>query len=516
MPSSFDRIPIFAYLTAEKAQLYRAAMHAFMQAKERYALHQRPHDVTAGLRDLGFVIELSESQNVLNQLVEWGNVERHPDTSDVRTVEEFYLSRYLYRMTDAGESAERAVVFYEENLRKPGELQTAALSDIGALLEELAQLMNAEPDGGKVIRVFQALFSRLEDLTQKAQSFLAGLQSAVDLRALPPAAFTAYKQRLVEYLERFLHELVLAQFAIGERIAHLESRDIAKWLELAAAREVIDRIEITEAERLIVQAQWKSHWEGLRRWFLSTHGERPQAEELRSHARAAIPAFLAAVLAINEQFVQRSDRAADFKTLARWFAQAPSDASAHQLWRAAFGLSPARHLMVDTATLDRWEAAGVTAQTSWLSAPPLEVSLRLRTTGRYTRPGRPNNTIDRSDGKRILEALSAKEFAQIEEAQRRLATGRRMRLSEMGMLEPSEFDLFLEILATALSAKINPDDTAETSSSDGALLIRLEPTKDGKSATLVTADGTFFGNHDHWITISDVNGLFAETSHVTA
>ena len=54
---------------------------------------------------------------------------------------------------------------------------------------------------------------------------------------------------------------------------------------------------------------------------------------------------------LNERRSGRSDRSADFAALARWFAEAPDEAAAHQLWRAAFGLSPARHLSVtgDTA-----------------------------------------------------------------------------------------------------------------------------------------------------------------------
>ena len=40
--------------------------------------------------------------------------------------------------------------------------------------------------------------------------------------------------------------------------------------------------------------------------------------------------------------------------LARWFAEAPDDEAAHRLWRAAFGLCPARHLSVIGETADAW------------------------------------------------------------------------------------------------------------------------------------------------------------------
>jgi uncharacterized protein (TIGR02677 family) len=82
-------------------------------------------------------------------------------------------------------------------------------------------------------------------------------------------------------------------------------------------------------------------WTGLRRWFIGD-GAPFQAELLRARARSAIPALLTAVTQINDRRSHRADRAADFSTLARWFAQAPDDNAAHRLWRVASALAPAR------------------------------------------------------------------------------------------------------------------------------------------------------------------------------
>jgi len=46
---------------------------------------------------------------------------------------------------------------------------------------------------------------------------------------------------------------------------------------------------------------------------------------------------------LNERRSGRSDRSADFRLLASWFAGCASDAEAHRLARAAFALNPARH-----------------------------------------------------------------------------------------------------------------------------------------------------------------------------
>ena len=77
----------------------------------------------------------------------------------------------------------------------------------------------------------------------------------------------------------------------------------------------------------------------------------------------AIKQLIDAVGLLNERRSGRSDRSADFRALARWFAEAPDDAAAHRLWRAAFGLCPARHLSVTGDTADAWE--NVPAGTPW-------------------------------------------------------------------------------------------------------------------------------------------------------
>src|SRR6185503_9464731 len=115
--------------------------------------------------------------DVLNQLCTWGNLESHPDTADVTTVEEFYRPRHLYQLTADGEAAERAIQFYEQSVQQPGELQAAALADIRVHLEELLTYRRmAESDDGKIHRVLIALRDRFEQLTTQAQIFIGGLQ----------------------------------------------------------------------------------------------------------------------------------------------------------------------------------------------------------------------------------------------------------------------------------------------------------------------------------------------------
>src|SRR5262249_36528514 len=145
----------FAYVTAEKAALYRAIMRVFMESKERFGLHLRPQEIFDAVRNCGLLKppDEAEVETALAQLCEWGNLQTGPDTSDVNTVEDFYKQRYVFHITTQGEAAERALEFFQSTSDRKGELQTHALTDIRDQLHELKKLAReAEPDSAKIHR----------------------------------------------------------------------------------------------------------------------------------------------------------------------------------------------------------------------------------------------------------------------------------------------------------------------------------------------------------------------------
>jgi uncharacterized protein (TIGR02677 family) len=219
--------------------------------------------------------------------------------------------------------------------------------------------------------------------------------------------------------------------------------------------------------------------------------------------RAAIPALIRVITSINDRQLYRIDRSNDFRVLARWFAHAESDAEAHRIWRALFGLCPARHLIVNETTLDDYEASNAQANTSWMDAPPLRISIRIRDGGSKWEPAL-SRIIDRTAEKEKLVAATRDESLRILPAQTRLAIGRRGRLSDLERLQVSEFELLLDLLAEALSARVFPTEPIEIVSGDGCLKVRLEPTGDGREALIVTPEGLFSGP-DHWITVEQIS-----------
>lgn len=490
---------LFRHVSAEKAQFYRVIMETFAAAKRQFRLHLRPDEVQLEAGWQGTPPALEEIQLALSQLAEWGNLESQPDTARVSSIEDFYRARFLYRLSVGGEAVEAALTTFAQALQRRGELQTVALEDIFNRLEALLALADEPvPDAAKVHEVLRDLVRVFEGLADNAQAFMAGVARTIELQQADVKAVLAYKQRLIGYLERFIGDLVGRSGAIAQRIAALAPR-IEALLWQAANRETRDAApgDIYEQTDALQQRlnSWRERWRGLRLWFVSDGHIQAQSELLRSKARAAIPQLLAAVAALNERRSGRSDRSADFRILARWFADAENDADAHRLWRAAFALNPARHLSLSSAAED------VPASTPWAEAPVVAIHPRLRERGEIAPRGPAPHVKDRAEARALLAQQIAEERAQVEAARAVLATGTATRLSELSRLDAYAFHLFLALLGEALAAQTSPDRAVTRQTADGLLQIHLEPLSAGSHAQIETELGVFAGR-DHMITIT--------------
>ena len=512
-------------------------MGVFTTAKQRFVVHLRPEDVAEALRRDTNAVLISQEQveESLRSLQLWGNLRADPDTSRVTTVEDFYRARYLYQLSREGEAAERALALYEAELGRRGELQAVALEDIRVRLRALHDLPE-DPDPAVVHNLLLELVGRLDSLAANASAFMGSLQRTIDLQEIDEEAFLAYKDRLISYLERFVSELVVKAFDIESMLRKLDAAGpsrVETLLRLAAEREAADVAPggpqpeaapadgthgqpVAEADRKTGDAhdegqaaaqrklaEWRARWSGLASWFITTDRRHPsQAELLRSRTRQAIPDLLATISVLQERRNGRSDRSADFRALARWFAETSSEADAHRLWRAAFGMTPSRHLTADATA----EPPDVPAGTSWLDAPQTEIAPRLRATGRYTRRGYQRRVADRSAQREHLARQVAAEREQAELARVRLATGRPTRLSDLGTLDSAEFALFLRLLGEGLAAgPPGPDGVIRTRTADGTMEIALQPLPGAGVAEIVTPGGVMRGP-DHGLTITDCTG----------
>ncbi|HEY3872284.1 MAG TPA: TIGR02677 family protein [Actinocrinis sp.] len=523
----------FAYLSAPNAALYGAVLGVFGQARERFTVHLRPEDVAAELaRAASGAAEASGADPepaaldavaaALEKLVEWGNLRADADTGRVTTVEDFHRARYLYQLTRHGQAAIQAMAVYEQALGRRGQLQSVALADIAEQLGSLLALTALQdPDPARAHLLLLALADRFASLADNAQAFMASLRRAIDFQNGDEEAFIAYKDRLIEYIERFIADLANRGAQIADLIGRLDRAGVGGLLRAAAAREAEDAVPDApgaEAGRGAGRddrssalagalAAWENRWRGLSDWFVSRGSRHPsQAKLLRGSAVSAITALVNTVAALNERRGGRSDRSADFRALARFFAEAPDDTAAHRLWRAAFALSPARHLTVDAATEAAWDEAEPAPNTPWAEAPPLRISPRLRETGSYERRGRPNRVADRSAARRVLAEQAEREAAETAAARARLVTDGPVLLSELAgprALDPAAFRLFLAVLGDALAARVPGESESGATTGDGTMEVRLKLVDADRMIEIPTEDGVLSGP-EHIVEILDL------------
>ncbi|WP_131785922.1 TIGR02677 family protein [Protofrankia symbiont of Coriaria ruscifolia] len=539
----------FAHLSAPNAPFYRDVLTTFARARDRFIVHMRPEDVSA---DLGRSGETEPVVVALEKLVEWGNLRADPDTSRVVTVEDFHRARYLYQLTAAGQAAEEAIAVYEEAIGRKGALQSVALEDIAAQLRALAEMVAADAadlDPAKVHLLLLALAERFTGLADNAQAFMASLRRVIDFADGNVDAFVAYKQRLIDYINRFIADLANRGAEIATLLGRIEAVGVDRLLMIAARREAADVVpdlpddtnagtggsatassdttgssdnggvvtgtgersafgtDAPAAYDAAIAASlgaWRNRWRGLRDWFLSADSRHPsQARLLRGAAVTAITQLIDTVAALNERRSGRSDRSADFRTLSRWFAEAPDDAAAHRLWRAAFGLTSARHLTVTQETLAAWHEDEPAPATPWQQAPPVRISPQLRKTGFYERRGQPNRVADRAEQRRFLQEQAAWEAEQVAAARQRLATAGSVLLSELDVLDRQAFRLFLSVLGDALAARLPGETEVKTTTSDGSMEIRLSLVPGGGLVRIETCDGVLHGP-EHLVEIIDL------------
>ena len=510
----------FTHLNAPNSVFYRAVMEVFVQAKEQFRVHLRPEEVHTGLPEQLRPATSDPVADALDKLARWGNLRQDPDTERVTAVEDFYRRRHIYQLTREGEAVERALTAYDEALGRRGALQAVALADIATQLRALLELAaQVDPDPAVTHLTLRGLVERFTGLADNARAFMSSLQRTIDLHDADVDAFLAYKDRLISYLERFIADLITRGAEIAGVLDELDGDGtgagaVGRLLRMAALREAADAAPagqgagdpLEESPQFHEALEtWRRRWEGLRSWFVSAPDRPAQSQRLRVSARSAVPQLLRVVSVINERRTGRSDRSADFRALALWFAEAPDDDARHRLWRTAFGLHPARHLTVDAATLEVRDKEQVPAATPWAEADPLTISPRLRRTGSYERRGRARKVVDRSEERRYLAELARKQAREIAAARARLATGGTLRLSELEELDPLAFGLFLQLLGDAL-ARWGPRTTHTTATSnDGTMEIHLSAIEDGGTATVHTPGGTFTGP-DHLVRIIDVTG----------
>jgi uncharacterized protein (TIGR02677 family) len=489
----FPRVPrdMFMFTTTERAELHTATLNAFGDANERLETALTFDEVRARLRSVGWFEPVTDDElgSTLSRLRQWGLVDVVQNHAVQYTTAEDYERKNLqYLLTKRGEAAFEGVQHALSVLASSGALQTAVLDAIADRLDELHRLQTeAGSSDRRVYTTLMELEGHLDALRTNTKQFNSDLQRILRDDQLDMTTFHEVKRATVSYLQEFVTNLDQRRDTIRGALARVEDLGVGPMHRRALAGAELPQLTADDPA-----PGWLRHrsakWDGLRLWFLPLDGGAPRVDELQDVARRAIVSLLRVLDRMSEARRRSSSAAADFRALARWFTASDTDADAHRLFNAAFGMWPARH-----AHLGHEDDELISHTESWRTAPPVPVSPLLRRSGRTEHIARTGKVRDVQELRQLRRAAARRERAEIEAAWRQLATAGPVRLSSLGELDHDSFHRLLDLVGRALAARMDGSGTRKAATADGRVEIRLRHPRDPATATIRTPRGTFTG-----------------------
>lgn len=476
-----ERLRLFSFTTARNRAEYLTVLRAFDHARANYAVLLHAGEVAEildRLADRGAgVAHLSNADisALLEQLHGWGVLERSYDGARAATLAEYRNRHFVYQFSQGGYLVYRAV---EEVLGAGGgdaSLSRLVLPELLSDLEALAAA-NLAGDAEQVYRRLTRLDSALSEMATRAAHFYLMLGDLVRTTDVTPEAFLVHKDALLSHMREFSSDLARFAPRLAEAIHAVERTGLERLLELASGAD--ERLFRSRAERV---EDWRARWSGLVHWF-AADGEQPsETERLREGTMTAISAVLALLRRVTEAKRGGVSRESQLRHLAGWFANSPTEQSAHALFETVFGLGRPRHLSTVHPDADI-----IPATRSWWDAAPVAISRTLAETGRAPSAGVPARVL-RNDGgqRRMRDAQLAAQRARKQAAQSLAAGGVADRV-----LDEQETEVLLSLLNAALTARVPVSAQlrpAESTGSDSGVRLTLRPHTE--STTVRTARG---------------------------
>ena len=130
--SSLHVVPEARYLTAERAEKYRALVHVFdRRQRSEYATQLSVQDVFVAVSADQTGWTADRCKHDLDQLVAWGNLERSFDrTARYSTIDSFRVPAVLYRATPFTLALERFLVAQDLTDEQVGRFRHADVLDL--------------------------------------------------------------------------------------------------------------------------------------------------------------------------------------------------------------------------------------------------------------------------------------------------------------------------------------------------------------------------------------------------
>lgn len=447
------------YAVNDESASYLAIMRLFTTGMSGFLSDQSADEVAERLTEQGIELDRDTVDQRLSYLVEHGNLARSPRETEARSVREYLANRARYQLTARGELVQRHIEEMLDHTDTAREVSSEMLPGILAGIDALARLAatgleHAQPP--EVARRIATLFAQFEVLVSSTRQFYSYLNQVLTRYDLRRDEFVLFKGALIDYLQRFVEEISQHMPQVADRLRELEP---AIPLLCARANEGDRLVGLDGVAARRATGLDPADWQSLHLWFVGAPGRRCDADNVRLLATEAMRSLLSNLRRIAAGADRQASRYGDLIRLAGWF-DAGSDERAHELWAAAFGLYPARHLSFAADP----DGDPVPATSSWWHATVAEVPVSLRVHGERRVGGRTGARVDYSAAKQARLAEREAEQRRRIEALRELAAHAgpltAVRLSDDGRAA------LLEIFGQALTRYGRPLGADSCASSD--------------------------------------------------
>lgn len=466
---------VLRYATVEAAERYRQIMRLLYLEHRHFGLRLNVEDVRARLRDayeLELPAELVAAK--LDQLHEWGAVDRAYDAGLARTAAELRRNRFTYDVTQAGKRVEQLLEELDRLSDAVGALDGQRLPAIHDGLGRLAELLSLEqPEPAEVRAALERLLDNVERLHEQASDFMAHLNRVIATsERVDEEEFDRCKGVLIDHLSGFRQQLrrhadpIEAELRRVDRLGARRMADLILSVADVPALPGFTREQVLERQR----AELLEQWNGIRRWFEGSGQRESPWAALGEKVVDAVRAVLDIAERIIDKRTRRADRARACEHLARLVHDAPQ-ADAVALVVAALGLGHPRHVSVPE---DDPEAVRDPGRTPWALAPAAPVLTHLRRPGTRTPgAGRGTGIVEPEALRARMRERRAAKRAELERMLRRFRPGERVRLSALSALSQTEFGHLLHWIGRAYEVPPDADGTRHAESRDGRTRIRL-------------------------------------------
>jgi uncharacterized protein (TIGR02677 family) len=477
--SSLDRLSAYTYLTVPDRETYLAIMRVFATT---LLADLSAHDVA---ERLGGALPADSVAAKLDSLKNWGNLLPSSRPVKASSIREYHRVRSRYQLSPLGERVQRQADEVLATAEAAREVSREMLGLVARGLRELyeAARLPGGADPAECLERVSTLFAQFGQFADSVRDFYAFLGQVIFRYDLDSAEFAGFKELLLDYAETITDDV--AYFA-----PQIEQSLTGLWPFLPGMLRRIDESDqgLAALRRADIEIQRSrgrdlDDWASLRAWFFDDSGEGSQVSQLRDATLRALQALLANAKRMIRSSTGELSRRKDLLKLARWF-DGCDDATAHDVFVAAFGLYGARHLSVGTGD----DGREVAATTSWWDAPAAPVPVALRDRGSRAPRGRATSAEDYAAQREKLhvEAAEATRRQRAAAAELRAASARLAHVR----LSAAATGLLLDLVARCL-AGASPG-FAEASGTDDDLGVQIVLTRSpGSCAVVHGADGDF-------------------------